>query len=62
MKIIITTEPGAKSGIIKTTVAIEGVESFGKAHHFTDNVAAGCYEDELQQHYGPGLEVVQRTR
>jgi len=62
MRIIITAGPGAKSGIFKTTVAIEGVEPFGKAHHFTDTIAAEGYKDELQQQYGPGLEVVRRTR
>jgi len=62
MRIIVTTGPGAKSGIVKTTVAIEGLEPRGKARHYRDTAAAGRYEDELQQQYGPGLEVVRRTR
>lgn len=60
-RIIITEGPGRKSGIDKTSVAIEGVGPRGLARHYTDTSAAMAYKDELREQY-PNAEVVTLPR
>jgi hypothetical protein len=63
MKIFVTTGPGPKSGVVKTSVGTASTQVGGiwPTRHFTDTTKADGLVADLKRQ-NPGAEIVRQTR